>query len=238
MFGDWFYSVPPVTRFYIIASVATTAAVSTSIVTPLQLYLNFSLVAKGEVSAVELPSPKSRRSKATPQIGRKQSISFFFCSRIHQIWRLVTTFFYFGDFKIDFFFHMFFLARYSRGLEEGNFRGRSADYLWMLILGATVMLCIAPFLRLPFLSYCLTFMMIYVWARRNEHNRLLFLGVLDFDAPYLPYVFCAFSYFFGGSVIVDVIGIVVGHIYYFLCDVYPLMSGRTLIRTPSILVGA
>mmetsp|Transcript_32911 Transcript_32911/g.84977 ORF Transcript_32911/g.84977 Transcript_32911/m.84977 type:complete len:203 (-) Transcript_32911:25-633(-) len=202
MFGDWFYSVPPVTRFYIIASVATTAAVSTSIVTPLQLYLNFSLVAKGE------------------------------------IWRLVTTFFYFGDFKIDFFFHMFFLARYSRGLEEGNFRGRSADYLWMLILGATVMLCIAPFLRLPFLSYCLTFMMIYVWARRNEHNRLLFLGVLDFDAPYLPYVFCAFSYFFGGSVIVDVIGIVVGHIYYFLCDVYPLMSGRTLIRTPSILVGA
>ncbi len=31
---------------------------------------------------------------------------------------------------------MFFLVKYSKSLEEGSFRGRSADFLWMLMFGA------------------------------------------------------------------------------------------------------
>ena len=30
---------------------------------------------------------------------------------------------------------MFFLARYCRLLEEGSFRGRTADFLYMLLFG-------------------------------------------------------------------------------------------------------
>ena len=37
---------------------------------------------------------------------------------------------------LDFVFHMFFLVKYSKSLEEGSFRGRSADFLWMLMFGA------------------------------------------------------------------------------------------------------
>ena len=32
-------------------------------------------------------------------------------------------------------FHMFFLVKYCKMLEEGSFRGRSADFLWMLLFG-------------------------------------------------------------------------------------------------------
>ena len=32
-------------------------------------------------------------------------------------------------------FHMFFLLKYCKSLEEGSFRGRSADFMWMLLLG-------------------------------------------------------------------------------------------------------
>lgn len=43
---------------------------------------------------------------------------------------------------LDFVFHMFFLIKYSKSLEEGSFRGRSADFLWMLLVGqACVALC-------------------------------------------------------------------------------------------------
>ena len=31
---------------------------------------------------------------------------------------------------------MFFLVKYCKMLEEGSFRGRSADFLWMLLFGA------------------------------------------------------------------------------------------------------
>ena len=33
-------------------------------------------------------------------------------------------------------FHMFFLVKYAKSLEEESFRGRSADFLWMLLFGA------------------------------------------------------------------------------------------------------
>ena len=43
-----------------------------------------------------------------------------------QVWRLFTNFFFFGAISLDFFFHMFFLVKYSNALEEQNFR--SARY--------------------------------------------------------------------------------------------------------------
>ncbi|RHY77059.1 hypothetical protein DYB30_007186 [Aphanomyces astaci] len=57
-----------------------------------------------------------------------------------QVWRLVTNFLFFGLFSLDFIFHMYFLVRYSRMLEEGSFRGRTADFLYMLLLGALTMI--------------------------------------------------------------------------------------------------
>jgi Derlin-2/3 len=56
-----------------------------------------------------------------------------------QVWRLVTNFFFFGALGIDFLFHMFFLARYCRLLEEGSFRGRTVDFAVMLVFGGALM---------------------------------------------------------------------------------------------------
>lgn len=57
-----------------------------------------------------------------------------------QIWRLVTNFVFFGSFSINWIFHMFFLVNYSRMLEDGIFRGRGADMLYMMLLSATLLL--------------------------------------------------------------------------------------------------
>ena len=38
-----------------------------------------------------------------------------------QLWRLFTNFFFFGALGVDFLFHIFFLMRYCRLLEEGSF---------------------------------------------------------------------------------------------------------------------
>ena len=40
-----------------------------------------------------------------------------------QVWRLFTSYLFFGYFSVDFLFHMYFLVRYCRLLEEGDFRG-------------------------------------------------------------------------------------------------------------------
>ena len=124
-----------------------------------------------------------------------------------QLWRLLTNFFFFGSLGVDFLFHMFFLVRYCRLLEEGSFRGRTADFLLFLIFGGSIMCCVAPFINTPpFLGSSLAFMMVYVWGRRNELVRMSFLGLFQFHAPYLPWVLLGFSVLLGNSPAVDLMG--------------------------------
>lgn len=79
-----------------------------------------------------------------------------------------------------------------------------------------------------------------------------FLGLFTFNAPYLPWVilglsFLSFSLFFqfikvsgfesllGHSVnLFDLLGIFIGHLYYYLEDVYPKISGVRYLETPRV----
>lgn len=159
-----------------------------------------------------------------------------------QLWRIITNFLFFGLFSLDFLFHMYFLVRYCRLLEEGtDFRGRTGDFVWMLMFGATLMTLAAPFISVHFLGSSLTFMMVYVWGRRNENVRMSFLGLFPFTAPYLPWVLLTFSILLGNPATIDLIGIIVGHLYYFLQYVYPVVaeirgwSIQRILKTPSIV---
>ncbi|KAI9239119.1 MAG: Derlin [Podila humilis] len=157
----------------------------------------------------------------------------------NQFWRPLTTFLYFGPLGLDFVFHMFFLVRYSRMLEEGSFYGRTVDYAWMLLLSALSLLCLSPFVSMPFLGSPLAFTLVYIWSRRNPSIPLNFLGLFVFTAPYLPWVLLGFtlllnSHFPTG----DLMGIAVGHIYYFFEDVWPkeaASGGRRYLETPAFL---
>ena len=152
-----------------------------------------------------------------------------------QVWRLATNFFFFGSLGMDFVFHMFFLSRYCRLLEEGTFRGRSGDFFWMLLFGAASLNAVAPFVNIQFLGSSLTFMMVYVWGRRNKNVNMSFLGLFAFTAPYLPWVLLAFSAALGSSPTTDLLGVASGHAFYFLNDVYPTMTDRRLLRTPRVV---
>ena len=144
--------------------------------------------------------------------------------RAGEWWRLVTNFAYFGTFSVDFLFHMYFLVRYSRLLEEGDFRGRTSEFAVMLFFGMFVMSIVGLYVRVNFLGSSLTFMMVYVWGRRNKLVRMSFLGLFPFTAPWLPWVMLGFSVMLGNPMTIDVIGIGVGHMYFFLAFVYPRLA--------------
>eukprot|EP00090_Calanus_glacialis_P026930 TRINITY_DN42344_c0_g1_i1.p1 TRINITY_DN42344_c0_g1~~TRINITY_DN42344_c0_g1_i1.p1 ORF type:complete len:252 (-),score=74.79 TRINITY_DN42344_c0_g1_i1:107-862(-) len=156
--------------------------------------------------------------------------------RQYQVWRLVTTFLFFGTFGFNFLFNMIFTYRYCRMLEEGSFRGKSADFAMMFVFGALSMITFAFFVNLLFLGQAFTIMLVYVWARRNPYIRMNFFGLLTFNAPYLPWVLLGFSLLLGNSVSVDLLGMAVGHCYYFLEDIFPNQPGGwKILKTPQFL---
>ncbi|XP_032731901.1 derlin-3 isoform X6 [Lontra canadensis] len=152
------------------------------------------------------------------------------------VWRLVTNFLFFGPLGFSFFFNMLFVFRYCRMLEEGSFRGRTADFVFMFLFGGVLMTLLGLLGSLFFLGQALTVMLVYVWSRRNPQVRVNFFGLLTFQAPFLPWALMGFSLLLGNSILVDLLGIAVGHIYYFLEDVFPNQpGGKRLLLTPSFL---
>jgi Derlin-2/3 len=117
----------------------------------------------------------------------------------------------------------------------------------MIFYGAVMMLICSMtidfFSRIKFLGHPLTFMMVYLWSRDPEvaHMRMNFFGVITFNGPYLPWVLLLFSLVLGNPIEMDLMGILVGHTYYFLDTVYPLVAAvrgwslKKIMVTPSIL---
>jgi Derlin-2/3 len=206
---EWYSNMPPITKIFATSCVATTLAIHLDLVSPLAIYLNFDAVlARG------------------------------------QWWRLVSNFFFFDYISLNFIFQMFFLIRHSRMLEEGSFHGRRGDFVFLWLWAATALLLLdASFYfaadysdwipsKILVLGPSLSFVILYVWSRRNPSVMMSFFGVFTFTAPYLPWVILGFGTFLGQSPLVDLLGIIVGHLYYFLEDVYPAQTGIRLLRTP------
>jgi len=154
----------------------------------------------------------------------------------YQIWRFITPFLFFGNFGFNFLFNIIFTYRYCKMLEEVSFRGKSADFVMMFLFGGVAMIVSAFFVNQLFLGQAFTMMLVYVWARRNPDVRMNFFGLLTFNAPYLPWVLLGFSLLVGNSMSVDILGMVIGHVYYFLEDVFPNQPGGSkLLVTPQFL---
>ncbi|KAH9422038.1 Derlin-2 [Dermatophagoides pteronyssinus] len=152
-----------------------------------------------------------------------------------QIWRLLTTFLFHGPLGFSFMFNIIFTYRHCAMLEEGTFRSRTADFCYMFLIGASLMCIMGFFVNLLFLGHAFTIMLVYVWSRQNEHVLMSFFGLFHFHAPYLPWVLFGFSFILGNSILVDLLGIAVGHIYYYLETICPRRFGFRLLKTPYFL---
>jgi Derlin-2/3 len=127
--------------------------------------------------------------------------------------------------SLDLIFHVFFLQRYSRLLEESA--GRSPAYFsWLLLYACTSLLLISPLVTQPYLGHALSSTLVYIWSRRNPDVRLSIFGLIAITAPWLPWVLMGFAFVMQGSVPKDeILGVVVGHVWYFFSDVFPPLHG-------------
>lgn len=111
-----------------------------------------------------------------------------------ELWRLVTPFVYFGGFSFAFVINMYLLVQYSRNYEVSPYNtgggGSTADYAWMLILGMGLLLVLSTVMGVVVPSQGLTYMVLYVWSRRNPSTQVSLYG-FQLPAVYLPWALLA-----------------------------------------------
>ncbi|PIK50878.1 putative derlin-1 [Apostichopus japonicus] len=77
---------------------------------------------------------------------------------------------------------------------------------------------------------------LYVWCQLNRDVIVSFWFGTRFKAMYLPWVLVGFNWILRGGGLAEILGILVGHLYFFLTFKYPQdFGGRTLLKTPDIL---
>jgi len=151
-----------------------------------------------------------------------------------QVWRLVTPFLYIQGKGFEVLILFLWTVQYGKALEQSVFRNNTADCLWMLIVGCSTMLglTLIPWFSSFFLGNALVEMILYVWSKNFPTAQVSLYGLLPVQAFYLPFVYLGLSLVLGGNPIHCVLGILSGHMYYFLNNVYPASGGRRFIRTP------
>eukprot|EP01036_Dinobryon_divergens_P028942 gene28942-37966_t len=156
-----------------------------------------------------------------------------------EFWRLFTSFIFAGPFSFNFAMHTYVLYENSRRYELNPFNtgggGSSADYLWMLLLSMICLLAVAYYFDILVLSEPILYVIMYVWSRREPDQMLNIFG-FKFKSLYLPWIYIAIRLIMGGSITEPLLGIGVGHLYYFVSEILPVTEGYNLgplIRTPA-----
>ena len=155
-----------------------------------------------------------------------------------EIWRIFTTFLYFGELSLNLVLHMFIFFRDSKILEKKVFQGNAADYLYFILFCMIFLLVINPITNSIFLSTSLNFAMMYYWGRKSKMTNVEFMGVFTFRAPYLSIFYLLISFLLGHDYKELIYGIFVGHVYFFLKEIFPRIKGVKgikLLETPKIV---
>jgi Derlin-2/3 len=154
-------------------------------------------------------------------------------------WRLFTTFIFAGGFSFNFAIHTYVLYENCKRYEAFPFNtgagGTSADFVWMLLVTMSILLVVAYYFDMLILSEPMLYVIMYNWSRREPDQPVGMFG-FKFKALYLPWVYVFIRMIMGGKITEPLVGIAVGHFYYFLIEVLPVTHGYNLVRTPKFCI--
>ncbi|XP_005175899.1 derlin-1 [Musca domestica] len=154
------------------------------------------------------------------------------------LWRCATSLFVYPltpSTGFHFLINCYFITQYSARLEKDQFGRSPADYLYLQLIVSTLAVLGGLVFNVAFLMDLLVVAVTYIWCQLNKDVIVNFWFGSRFKAIYLPWVLAGMELIFQGS-IASLIGIFIGHFYYFLKFQYPQeLGGNAFLETPSIL---
>lgn len=151
-----------------------------------------------------------------------------------QLWRLVTPLFSTG-FGINLLFTCYFRYQCMYQLEMVNYWNKPADLVFFFFFVAAIYNLAALVVPLYVFEEALTMSIVYLWAQYYRDNIVNFLFGMRFQAMYLPFVLLVMDVLYEKSLIASIVGLITGHIYYFLYVVYSQTRSSNILSTPSFL---
>lgn len=147
-----------------------------------------------------------------------------------QLWRVATAFLFFGQLDLFFPLTMQFVWQHMAQLEKLSYN-KPEDFLVMVLFGAGTLISLYTLLgiSMKFLGHNLATYLVYIWSRVFEGSDVNFMDLAILKSEMLPWVFCAQTFLLERELpLADLIGIAVGHVYYYL-------KNKEVLKAPEIM---
>ncbi|CAK9141637.1 unnamed protein product [Ilex paraguariensis] len=89
-----------------------------------------------------------------------------------------------------------------------------------------------PSLWSSFMGDSLVFMVVYVWGSMFPNEPVHIPRFGEVKGLYIPWCVLGLDYLLGNPVTPDILGIIVGHVYYFFAVLHPLAGGKNIFTAP------
>ncbi|XP_037958446.1 derlin-1 [Teleopsis dalmanni] len=155
-----------------------------------------------------------------------------------QLWRCVTSLFVYPltpSTGFHFLINCYFITQYGARMEKDQFGRSPADYLYLQIIVAALAVVGGLLFNVPFLMDIIVVAITYIWCQLNKDVIVNFWFGTRFKAIYLPWILAAMELVFQHN-FSSLIGIFIGHFYYFFKFQYPQdLGGPTILDTPNLI---
>jgi Derlin-2/3 len=210
-FKIFYFQLPPITRYYLSAIFAT-ATIATYI-KPLQMLIYYIF------------------------------LDYDLVFRNFQFWRLFTNVFFIGGFSSSFLFFVVMVYLNLKSAEQNAIVLKAYAAFIMMLVYLLVFLNIINLLSLKIfgfkpgftLAQQLFLSLIYISSKR-EPQKIVTLYFFRMKNAFFPYALIVLNIVSGGGIYDNIIGIIVGNIYFVLKDVLPESKGLNILKTPKFLV--
>lgn len=143
----------------------------------------------------------------------------------YELWRPITALFYTYT-GWHFVIMLYVLYKYASRIEREEFSDKPADMKFMVVLLFTMSIAVGMYLKVSVLYDFPIMAVLSVWCQLNKDRILPFEFGIRLKAQYLPWAICLSRYILGGNGKFEVIGVLVGYIYFYL------KFGEKILNTP------
>lgn len=152
--------------------------------------------------------------------------------------RLITSFLYFGSFSIDTIFTLVTFTNFASIVESEIFGGKMSEFIVFLLYVAIPNIVLSNITNEVFFGPILTLTCLYYWSKHYADMSMHLMGIpVNVKASYAPFAYAALNFYKDGfyAALPNMIGIVLGHIFFYFHDVTTIRFGKRFIGAPKWL---
>lgn len=161
--------------------------------------------------------------------------SFSIAKKNNEWYRVLTANLFFGGFKLQTISMMFAFGQFSSMVESSIMSNHPFDFIIMILFGMSMNILSSPLTNDMLFGPTLTAFMFYYWSKHYSDQSMNVMGLpINVKAIYVPFIYLLLALYEGGirNAMAEIVGLLIGHLYYYLHDILDLRFGIKVLRTP------